>query len=260
MLRFDAPRLVGPVPQAGRVVERVESRGKHLEIEWDDGLVLHTHMRMSGSWHLYHRGDAWRKGYNEMRASIEVEDWVAVCFNAPLVETYRSPGQEATPRHGGARPRSLSVGHRSQRHRQPLVVVSRWEREALGGDARPACHVWRGERVSQRGTVGHRTEPVCPRGGTLPSTTRSVSPIRRQRCSVPTSTARPGSLLPVPATGWPSTAATDNAVGVAVERSTAVGSASTRVSCTGARRARSISIPEARGPWTRRRWTRTRRR
>ena len=33
---------------AGRTIERVESHGKHLEIEWDDGVILHTHMRMSG--------------------------------------------------------------------------------------------------------------------------------------------------------------------------------------------------------------------
>ena len=35
MTRFDARSLVGPVPQAGRTIEKVESHGKHLEIgEW----------------------------------------------------------------------------------------------------------------------------------------------------------------------------------------------------------------------------------
>lgn len=97
MIRFDAPRLVGPVPEAGRIVERVESHGKHLEIEWDDGLVLHTHMRMTGSWHLYRQGDRWRKPYSAMRATIEIEDWLAVCFNAPVVETYRTPDRRRHP-------------------------------------------------------------------------------------------------------------------------------------------------------------------
>jgi endonuclease-8 len=99
MLRFDAPRLVGPVPQAGRIVEAVESHGKHLEVQGDDGLVLDTHMRMTGSWHLYHRGDPWRRPYTQMRAAIEVSDWVAVCFNAPHVETYRQADRR---RHPGA--------------------------------------------------------------------------------------------------------------------------------------------------------------
>jgi endonuclease-8 len=97
MTRFDAPRLVGPVPQAGRTIEAIETRGKHLELEWDNGLVLHTHMRMSGSWHLYRQGAKWRRPYEQMRASIENDDWVAVCFNATLVETYRRPDHRRHP-------------------------------------------------------------------------------------------------------------------------------------------------------------------
>ncbi len=90
LVYFEAPRLVGPLPVLGRVVERVESRGKHLEIVWDDGLVLHTHLRMTGSWHLYRVGERWRRPTSQLRAAIQVADWVAVCFNAPTVETYRS--------------------------------------------------------------------------------------------------------------------------------------------------------------------------
>ena len=88
-VRFDAPRLYGPVPGPGRMIECVESHGKHLEIWWDDGLVLHTHMRMSGTWHLYRSDERWRKPTGQMRVAIEVPDWVAVCFSAPVVETYR---------------------------------------------------------------------------------------------------------------------------------------------------------------------------
>lgn len=104
MTRFDAPRLVGPIPQAGRTIEYVESRGKHLEIEWDNGMVLHTHMRLSGSWHVYRHGERWRRPYQQMRASIENEDWVAVCFNAPLVETYRLPDKRRHPGMGRLAP------------------------------------------------------------------------------------------------------------------------------------------------------------
>lgn len=88
--RFDSQRLVGPHPLDGRIIEAVEATGKHLEISWDDGLVLHTHMRMTGSWHLYRVNERWRKGWSHMRVAITVDDWVAVCFNAPVVETYRS--------------------------------------------------------------------------------------------------------------------------------------------------------------------------
>ena len=88
-VRFDAPRLFGPRPAPGRIIERVESHGKHLEITWDDELVLHTHLRMTGTWHLYRVGERWRKDDRQMRVVIEVPGWVAVCFNAPVVETYR---------------------------------------------------------------------------------------------------------------------------------------------------------------------------
>ena len=56
MVRFEAPRLEGLAPRVGQTIEEVRSRGKHLEIVWDDGTVLHTHMRMTGSWHVYHPG------------------------------------------------------------------------------------------------------------------------------------------------------------------------------------------------------------
>lgn len=100
MLRFDAPRLIGPVPQAGRLVETVESHGKHLELEWDDGLVLDTTMRLNGSWHVYRSGESWRRPYAQMCATIEVPGWLAVCFNAPNVETYRKPDKRRHPGSG----------------------------------------------------------------------------------------------------------------------------------------------------------------
>ena len=97
MVRFDAPALVGPVPAAGRVVERVEVRHKHLEIVWDDQLVLHTNNRLTGTWHVYRTGDRWRRPYQQMRVAIEVEGWIAVCFNAPVVETYPIPDRRRHP-------------------------------------------------------------------------------------------------------------------------------------------------------------------
>jgi endonuclease VIII len=97
---FEAPMLVGPTPSAGRRIERVESHGKHLEMAWDDGLVLHTHMRMTGAWHLYHADERWRKPTRQMRVTISVADWVAVCFNAPVVETYREFDRRRHPGFG----------------------------------------------------------------------------------------------------------------------------------------------------------------
>jgi endonuclease VIII len=101
---FEAPRLVGPTPAVGRIVESVKSHGKHLEIRFDDDLVLHTHMRMTGSWHLYREGERWRRPLRQVRVSLVVPEWVAVCFNAPVVETYRSINRTRHASAGGLGP------------------------------------------------------------------------------------------------------------------------------------------------------------
>lgn len=102
--QFLADRHIGPHPSPGNVVEEVRSRGKHLEIQWEDGLILHTHMRMSGSWHLYHAGERWRKPQRNAVVVLEVPDWVAVCFSAPVVETYQSLDRRRHPGFGGLGP------------------------------------------------------------------------------------------------------------------------------------------------------------
>lgn len=106
---FDAPRLHGPHPAPGRVIELVESHGKHLEIVWDDGLVLHTNMRLNGCWHLYRQGEPWRKPGTQMRVVVEVPGWVAVCFNAPVVETYREFDRQRHPGFGRLGPDLLTA-------------------------------------------------------------------------------------------------------------------------------------------------------
>lgn len=100
MTRFDSPHLVGPVPQAGRTIEHVEASGKHLEIEWDNGMILRSHLRRSGIWDVYRQGEKWRHPYQQMSVSIENNGWVVVCFNASEIETYRRPDKRRHPGSG----------------------------------------------------------------------------------------------------------------------------------------------------------------
>jgi endonuclease-8 len=104
MLRFDAPRLVGVVPRAGRVIERVESHGRHLHLSWDDGIVLHTDLRRHGTWDLHRTGEYWQGHHHDVTTLIEVPGWVAICYRAPVVETYRAPDARRHPRLGGLGP------------------------------------------------------------------------------------------------------------------------------------------------------------
>lgn len=70
----------------GARVDAVESRGKHLLIGFSNGLTLHTHLRMHGSWHRYRSGERWRRTPARAVAVIEVPGAVAVCFDAPTCE------------------------------------------------------------------------------------------------------------------------------------------------------------------------------
>lgn len=90
--RFEAQRLVGTRPRAGESVELVEARGKHLLIGFSGGLTLDTHMRMTGSWHLYRSGERWQRAAHLARVVIGVPGWSAVCFSAPVVRTFPTPG------------------------------------------------------------------------------------------------------------------------------------------------------------------------
>lgn len=81
---FEAPRLGPPFPAPGSVISAIEARGKHLLITFGDGLILHTHMRMTGSWHLYRPEAEWKR--DSARVILTVPGAVAVCFSAPVVE------------------------------------------------------------------------------------------------------------------------------------------------------------------------------
>ena len=79
-------RIDEDAPLAGRGIERVWSVGKHLLIAFSGDLVLRTHLRMNGTWHLYRRGQRWRRARQHMRVLIETDAFVAVGFNVPVAE------------------------------------------------------------------------------------------------------------------------------------------------------------------------------
>jgi endonuclease VIII len=70
---------------AGHVVEAVTAQGKNLLIRFDDGRVLHTHLKMRGSWHVYRPGERFQRPEHQARVVLEVSDALAVCFAAPTV-------------------------------------------------------------------------------------------------------------------------------------------------------------------------------
>jgi endonuclease-8 len=79
-------RVDADTPIAGRLVERVEARGKHLLMWFEGGLILRTHMRMHGSWHIYRPGERWQRPRHEMRIVLATPPYVAVAFTVPVAE------------------------------------------------------------------------------------------------------------------------------------------------------------------------------
>lgn len=84
-------------PMVGRTIESVSSRGKHLLIAFSGDLVLRTHMRMNGTWHIYRAGEKWQRPARDMRILIATERFVAVGFNVPVAEFLSARELERSP-------------------------------------------------------------------------------------------------------------------------------------------------------------------
>ena len=79
-------RVHEDTPITGRIVESVAARGKHLLTAFSGNLVLRTHMRINGSWHIYRPGERWQRRRSDMRIVVATAGFVAVGFNIPVAE------------------------------------------------------------------------------------------------------------------------------------------------------------------------------
>lgn len=73
----------------GRSLERGESRGKHLLLHFSGGLALHSHLGIKGGWHLYRRGERWRKPARLAWVAFAAGDAEAVNFNGTSMRIVR---------------------------------------------------------------------------------------------------------------------------------------------------------------------------
>jgi endonuclease VIII len=87
-------RVDDDAPVVGRVVERVESRGKWLLVWFSGDLVLVTHMLMHGSWHIYRVGERWRLPREKMRVVMRTAEFEAVLFDAQIAEFHTARSLE----------------------------------------------------------------------------------------------------------------------------------------------------------------------
>lgn len=94
----------------GESILDVQPHAKHLLMPFSNGLVLHTHMRMTGSWHVYKSGDPWKKPAWQAVVVLECGDHLAACFNAPVVELLTADEAESHMSISGLGPDVLGEG------------------------------------------------------------------------------------------------------------------------------------------------------
>lgn len=77
---MDAESLVG------QSVVNIEARGKHLLMFLDDERVIHSHMGMTGSWHIYPVGTPYNKPAKWAGLILELVEYHVVCFSPKILE------------------------------------------------------------------------------------------------------------------------------------------------------------------------------
>ena len=75
-----------PERLAGRGVRGVDAYGKHLFVRFEGELTLHSHLRMSGAWGVYRRGETWRRAPDRAWLVIRTPDHEVVEFDGPVLE------------------------------------------------------------------------------------------------------------------------------------------------------------------------------
>ena len=115
----------------GRLLETVEARGKHLLLHFAGpppkssaspegkppagsdpagSLVLHSHLGMSGSWHLYEHGASWRKPVRSAWVVLRGERWEAVQFGGPTLRVLKASAARRDPQLARLGPDILAAG------------------------------------------------------------------------------------------------------------------------------------------------------
>ncbi len=80
------------------VLERAESRGKHLILHFENGLALHSHLGMRGGWHVYARGERWRRPASQAWIALSTERVEAVNFGGSTMRVVREAQLRRDPR------------------------------------------------------------------------------------------------------------------------------------------------------------------
>jgi len=89
---FRVPRFA-TADLTGRTVTGAVSRGKHLLIRTSDGVTVHTHLRMDGSWRVRPAGDRIAQTHR-IRLILANHEWQAIGYQLGVVEIIATAAEE----------------------------------------------------------------------------------------------------------------------------------------------------------------------
>ena len=96
---FRVPRLA-TADLTGDVVTETVSRGKHLLTRTKNGLTVHTHLKMDGSWRVRPSAERLRDSHR-IRLLLANEDWQAIGYQLGVVELIRTSEESRVTGHLG---------------------------------------------------------------------------------------------------------------------------------------------------------------
>ena len=85
---------------SGRTVSEVVPRGKHLLIRTDNGLTVHTHLKMEGRWRIAPASERLRESYR-IRLILANDQWRATGYELGIVELLPTAQEERITGHLG---------------------------------------------------------------------------------------------------------------------------------------------------------------
>ena len=96
---FRVPRLA-TVDLNGDVVTEAVSRGKHLLVRTGNGMTVHTHLRMDGSWRIRPAAERVRESHR-IRLMLANDEWRAIGYQLGVVELVRTAEESRVTGHLG---------------------------------------------------------------------------------------------------------------------------------------------------------------
>jgi endonuclease VIII len=111
-------------------LESAEARGKHLLLGFGE-LSLHSHLGMSGGWHIYRQGADWKRPRTSAWAVLSGGGWDAVQFGGPTLQVTTTSRLRRDPQISRLGPDILAPDFTPE----PVIVAMRADPRRGLGDA-----------------------------------------------------------------------------------------------------------------------------